>query len=240
MIKRQPVNARAVQALAAPKPVELAGFGSHRGGAIALCIVESNQGIRESLQSLLEAAPQLRCDAVYGTVAEAMLALPDLRPEVLLLDDRLLTGNDIGCITKLKACSPTTQILILTTFEMSDRVFDLVCAGASGDLAKTTPAPELVQDVQWVHAGGSLMSMPTARRVMAHFQSCEAAPGRTSTLTSLEEEIVVSLARGIFYEEIARKVGISILAVLLEVRGIYGKLRVSRNVCAHTGPTGCA
>jgi len=76
--------------------------------------------------------------------------------------------------------------------------------------------------------------------VMAHFQSCEAAPGRTSTLTSLEEEIVVSLARGIFYEEIARKVGISILAVLLEVRGIYGKLRVSRNVCAHTGPTGCA
>ena len=161
-----------------------------------VAIVERDQVIRESLRELVEKSPELCCLATHAHIREALLALPDLQPDVMLLDGRLLTQNETGLIARLKACSSTTQILILTTFDLGGVSLESVRAGASGDLPKTTPAAELVQAVKWVHAGGSLMSMPLARRVRSHFRAHKARQGGLCPLTGREEEVVAALARG--------------------------------------------
>ena len=192
--------------------------------AITVVIVERDRVIREGLRALVEQSPELCCLAAHANIREALLALPDLQPDVILLDGQLLAQNETGLIERLKACSSTTQILILTTFDLGGLSLESVRAGASGDLPKTTPAAELVQAVRWVEAGGSLMSMPLARRVRSHFRAQKAREGGLCALTGREEEVVAALARGNRYPVIADKFGIDVSAVLGLLRGVYAKL----------------
>lgn len=193
-------------------------------GAITLVIVESDPTIGESLRALLEGVPELNCVAVHVHVAEALLALPGLLPDVLLLDDQLLTLNGTGLITKFRACSPATQILILTTFDSGGLSFESVCEGARGDLPKTTPAAELFQAVRWVHAGGSLLSMLVARRVIALLEATTARVEGVCQLDRLEREVIAARSRGMLYPMIAREHGMGVPAVLAVFRGVFEKL----------------
>lgn len=191
--------------------------------AITLVIVEHDPMIRESLRELVMGLPKLHCLAVLASVTEALLKLPGLQPDVMLFDARLLVHDGAGLIAKFKACSPATRILILTTFDLGGLSFRSVCDGASGDLPKTTPAAELVQAVRWIHAGGSLMSMPMARRVIAHLEARPASVGRGCRLDRKEREIVGALARGTPYPVIAGEHGVGVPAVLAVLRGVYEK-----------------
>jgi len=219
-------RANATKALPTPAPESV--VADRRAGTAetvtTVAIVERDHVIREGLRALVEQSPELCCLAAHANIREALLALPDLQPDVMLLDGQLLTQNETELIARLKACSSTTQILILTTFDLGGVSLESVRAGTSGDLPKTTPAAELVQAVKWVHAGGSLMSMPLARRVRSHFRAHQAREGGLCALTGREEEVVAALARGNRYPVIADKFGIDVSAVLGLVRGVYAKL----------------
>jgi DNA-binding NarL/FixJ family response regulator len=217
-------NASSVLPAAAPEPCPPDGFDGAAGRAITLSIVESDHAIRGSLRALLERTHRVRCVSVHADFSEALLALPRLRPDVMLLDARLLSLHGAGLIAKFKTGSPTTQILILTTFELGGLLFDAVCAGASGDLPKTTPAAEIIRAVQWVHAGGSPLSMPVARRVTAYFQGLETSEKPARTLTEQEQEILAALARGTPYPVIAGEFGLAVSTVLSRLRGVCDKL----------------
>lgn len=209
---------------AAAKPLTPGRLEGAAERAITLVIVESDPVIRESLRELVERAVELRCIATHANVTEALRTLPELRPDVTLLDARLLRLHGAGLIAKFKAGSPTTQILVLTTFESGGLIFEAVCSGASGDLPKTIPATELVRAVQWVHGGGSPMSMAMARRVTAYFQSLETLEKPAHPLTAQEQEILAALARGTPYPVIAGEFGLAVSTVLARLRGVCDKL----------------
>jgi DNA-binding NarL/FixJ family response regulator len=109
---------------------------------------------------------------------EALQKIPTDAPDVVLMDINLPHMNGIECVAQLKQRAPKTQVLMLTTYEEGDLIFDSLRKGASGYLLKNMPPAELVQAIEQVHAGGAPMSMQIARKVVNHFQQIK-KPSRT-------------------------------------------------------------
>ena len=130
---------------------------------IKVSIVEDNRGTRESLSELLGRASALQCVGAHPTGEEALRAIPTERPDVVLMDINLPGMSGIECVKRLKGLLPKTQVLMLTTYEESDLIFDSLRNGASGYLLKNMPPSELIQAVEQVNAGGAPMSMQIAR-----------------------------------------------------------------------------
>lgn len=193
---------------------------------IKLCIVEDNNDMRESVAQALNESQSVRCTGTYATAEAAVRDLPFQKPDVALVDINLPGMNGIECVAKLKAQLPQLQVLILTRYERSDLIFDSIRAGACGYLLKRTPAAELVQAIEQVHAGGAAMTPQIARKFIAHFQQIEKPSPGTEKLTVREQEVLALLAKGYLYKQIADKLGISINTLRAYLRTIYEKLHV--------------
>ncbi|HEX4121119.1 MAG TPA: response regulator transcription factor [Verrucomicrobiae bacterium] len=194
--------------------------------SIKIAIVEDNAGMRESIARLLNQAPGLSCVSTYATAEAAVRDLPFQKPDVALVDIHLPGMNGIQCVAKIKAQLPQMQVLMLTSYEQPDLIFDSIRAGASGYLLKTTPGAELIQAVQQVHAGGAPMTMQIARKVINHFRQIQKPAYDMEKLTPREQEVLALLARGYLYKEIANDLGISINTLRNHLRTIYDKLHV--------------
>jgi DNA-binding NarL/FixJ family response regulator len=121
---------------------------------------------------------------------------------------------------------PRLQVLMLTTYEDSDLIFESLRAGASGYLIKNTPPAELVQAIEQVHAGGAPMSMQIARKVVSFFQQSRRHASEIEGLTKREQEILALLAKGYLYKEIADQLGITLSTVRAHLHAVYEKLHV--------------
>jgi len=193
---------------------------------IKVAIVEDNRGTRESLTELLERAPALQCVGAHPNGEEALRQIPVEAPDVVLMDINLPRMNGIECVARLKERLPQTQVLMLTTYEESDLIFDSLRRGASGYLLKNMPPTELIQAVEQVHAGGAPMSMQIARKVVSHFQQIKQPQSDVEKLTKREHEILALLAKGYFYKEIADQLGITLSTVRAHLHAVYEKLHV--------------
>lgn len=193
---------------------------------IAITIVEDNQGTREGLKELLARAPGLTCVGAHSTGEEALRRIPGDKPDVVLMDINLPGMSGIECVARLKARFPQTQVLMLTTYEESDLIFNSLRSGASGYLLKNMAPSELVQAIEQVHAGGAPMSMQIARKVVAHFQQIKRPSTEMEKLTRREQEILGLLAQGFLYKEIADQLGISLSTVRAHLHAVYEKLHV--------------
>jgi len=193
---------------------------------ITVSIVEDDSETRESLVELLNGAPGLRCISSYPTGEAALRAIPAEKPDVALVDINLPGMNGIECVSKLKAQLPSLQVLMLTTYEDSDMIFNSLRSGAKGYLLKNMPPQELLQAVAQVHAGGAPMPMQIARKVVDYFSQIEHSSSEVDKLTPREQEILALLAKGALYKEIADALGISISTVRTHVLHIYEKLHV--------------
>ena len=193
---------------------------------IKISIVEDNSDMRESVAVLLNQAPGLRCVSTYASAEAAVRDLPSQKPDVALVDINLPGMNGIECVAKLKAQLPQLQVLMLTRYEQSDLIFDSIRAGASGYLLKHTPAAELIQAVEQVHAGGAPMTMQIARKVINHFRQIQQPASDVEKLTPREQEVLTLLARGYLYKEIADHLGITLNTLRNHLRAIYEKLHV--------------
>jgi len=182
--------------------------------------------MRESVALLLNQAPGLRCVSTYASAEAAVRDLPSQKPDVALVDINLPGMNGIECVAKLKAQLPQLQVLMLTRYEQSDLIFDSIRAGASGYLLKHTPAAELIQAVEQVHAGGAPMTMQIARKVINHFRQIQQPASDVEKLTPREQEVLTLLARGYLYKEIADHLGITLNTLRNHLRAIYEKLHV--------------
>jgi DNA-binding NarL/FixJ family response regulator len=194
--------------------------------AISVSIVEDNRGTRESLKELLGRAQGLRCLGAHASGEEALRMIPEEKPDVVLMDINLPGMRGIECVARLKARAPKTQVLMLTTYDESDLIFESLRAGAHGYLLKNTTPAELVQAVEQVHAGGAPMSMYIARKVVNHFQQIRQPSSEMAKLTKREHEILALLAKGYLYKEIADQLGISISTVRAHLHTVYEKLHV--------------
>jgi DNA-binding NarL/FixJ family response regulator len=142
------------------------------------------------------------------------------------MDINLPRMNGIECVARLKDQLPKTQVLMLTTYEESDLIFDSLRRGASGYLLKNMPPAELIQAIEQVHAGGAPMSMQIARKVVSHFQQIKKPQSEMEQLTKREHEILALLAKGYLYKEIADQLGITLSTVRAHLHTVYEKLHV--------------
>jgi DNA-binding NarL/FixJ family response regulator len=193
---------------------------------IRVSIVEDNRGTRESLSELLGRAPALCFMGAHPNGEEALRRIPGEAPDVVLMDINLPHMNGIECVARLKQQLPKTQVLMLTTYEESDLIFDSLRKGASGYLLKNMPPKELIQAIEQVHAGGAPMSMQIARKVVNHFQQIKKPESEVEKLTGREHEILALLAKGYFYKEIADQLDISLSTVRAHLHAVYEKLHV--------------
>ena len=196
------------------------------GNPIRTAVVEDDRMVRELLEILLNGSPGFTCVAAYGTGEDALNGLPDVNPDVVLMDIGLPGISGIECITRLREQSLKMLFIMLTIFEDADVIFQSLSAGASGYLLKQTPPAKLLEAIEDVYHGGSPMSREIARKVIQSFQHSAVTAASENNLTNREEEILTYLVRGLLYKEIAGKLFIGVETVRTHIRHIYEKLQV--------------
>ena len=194
--------------------------------AITISIVEDDRPTRQTLLKLLNGASNVRCVSNYETAEEALRGIPVEKPEVALVDINLPGMSGIECVAKLKLKLPKLRVLMLTTYEDSDRIFDSLRAGASGYLLKKAGYDELIDAIEELHAGGAPMSMQVARQVVNHFHRIQKPASDVEMLSLREQEILALLAKGYLNKEISDQLKISMSTVSTHVQHIYEKLHV--------------
>jgi DNA-binding NarL/FixJ family response regulator len=204
----------------------MSGTVNSQGNPIRIAVVEDDKTVRSVLEILLNGSPGFECVAAYSNGEDALAGLPELDPDVVLMDINLPGINGIECIIRLKELNLPMLFIMLTVFEDSDAIFQSLSAGASGYLIKGTPPARLLEAIQDVYQGGSPMSREIARKVVQSFQHTPSIPGTENALTKREEEILSYLVKGLLYKEIAGLLFISVETVRTHLRNIYEKLQV--------------
>jgi len=191
-----------------------------------VAIVEDDWAVRENLALLISKAPGFSCVATCESAEEALLRLPALAPDVVLMDINLPGKDGISCVAALREVLRKTQVIMLTIEEDSEKVFESMKAGATGYLVKHFSPQEILEAVAEVHRGGAPMSSHIARKVVTAFRQPTVAVGEEANLTTREEEVLRLLAKGRRSKEIADELGVGMGTVNTHVRHIYEKLHV--------------
>jgi DNA-binding NarL/FixJ family response regulator len=197
-----------------------------RAPVIRVALVEDDAEVRAGLEALLGSASNCSCVAAFASAEEALSKLPELKPDVVLMDIHLPGMSGIDCIRQLKLHQPNIQIMMLTVFEDHDRIFQSLAAGASGYLLKQSPPAKLLEAIAELHQGGSPMSTQIARRVVEAFRPASRTDDPTTGLSPREKEILALLGKGHLYKEIAGHLGISVETVRTHIHNTYEKLHV--------------
>jgi len=194
--------------------------------AIRVAIIEDLQDARDGLAALIDARPGYACAGAYRSMEEALDAIGEARPDVVLVDIGLPGMSGIEGVRLLRERYPAMQLLILTVYADDDRIFRAMCAGACGYLLKKTPPDKLLESVREVHEGGAPMSPEIARRVIGLFQQVRPPEAAVYRLTPQESRILKLLGEGHHYKTAASELGISIHTLSFHMRRIYEKLEV--------------
>jgi DNA-binding NarL/FixJ family response regulator len=193
---------------------------------ISVSIVEDNDKLRGTLARVLNRAEGFRCVSQYANAEDALKDLPQVRPEVVLMDINLPGMDGVKCVRQLKTLLPEIQVMMLTVYEDTENIFNALTAGANGYLLKRTSTRELLEAIQEMHRGGSPMTMHIARKVVQSFQKNAATAPTAENLSEREQQVLDLLSHGLIYKEIADKLGISYETVHTYIRRIYEKLQV--------------
>lgn len=196
---------------------------------IQVAIVEDIREIKEGLELLIDSSEGFRCIKTYSNAEEAMADLPQINPDVVLMDINLPGINGIEAVRSLKPKIPATQFIMSTVYEDDENIFESLKAGASGYLLKKTAPSKILESITEVYNGGSPMSSQIARKVIGSFQQKNSIDD-SNLLTQREKEILKLLARGLRYKEIAAELTISIDTVRTHTRHIYEKLQVQSRI----------
>jgi DNA-binding NarL/FixJ family response regulator len=194
--------------------------------SLSVSIVEDNDKLRATLARVLNRAEGFRCLSQYANAEDALKDLPQVRPDVVLMDINLPGMNGVQCVRQLKTFLPQIQVMMLTVYEDTENIFNALAAGASGYMLKRTSSKELLEAIQDVQRGGSPMTMHIARKVVQSFQHTSASAQATENLSEREQQVLDLLSQGLMYKEIAEKLGISYETVHTYIRRIYEKLQV--------------
>ncbi len=195
--------------------------------AIAVSIIEDDAQARKILVNWIGHTSGFHLAGEWGDAETAVSLLPNLKPDVVLMDINLPGMTGVEAVRKLKPLLPQTQYVMLTVYEDADHIFNALAAGATGYLLKQTPRAELFAALEDVHRGGSPMTSNIARKVVQSFRQPLAGTVPTGEdLSAREQEVLELLARGYLYKEIAERLNIGMPTVNTYVRRIYEKLQV--------------
>ena len=193
---------------------------------IEVAIVEDRREIRESLALLIGGTEGFKCIGSYRSMEEALDKLKHHQPHLLLSDIGLPGMSGIEGVAILKELYPDLLILMLTVYDDDERIFDAMCAGASGYLLKKTPPARLLDSLREVASGGAPMSPEVARRVVALFREIRPPERADYELTPHETRLLKLLVQGHNYKTAATELGVTVHTVSFHLRSIYEKLQV--------------
>ena len=199
-----------------------------------LIIVDDQPLARAGLRMILEAQPDIRVVGEGADGAEAIALARRLRPDVAVIDVRMPRVDGLEATRRIVAAEPATRILILTTFDLDEYVFEALRAGASGFLLKDAPAEDLVHAVRAVAKGEATLAPTVTRRLVEHYAS-RPQPGTVAalaTLTARELEVLQLLTAGGSNAEIGVALGLSEATVKTHVGRVLDKLGVRDRVQA--------
>jgi DNA-binding NarL/FixJ family response regulator len=193
---------------------------------IEVAIVEDRREIRESLVLLIGGTEGFKCTGSYRSMEEALDKLKVHQPHLLLSDIGLPGMSGIEGVAILKERYPDLLILMLTVYDDDERIFDAMCAGASGYLLKKTPPGRLLESLREVASGGAPMSPEVAKRVIALFREIRPPERADYELTPHETRLLKLLVQGHNYKTAATELGVTVHTVSFHLRSIYEKLQV--------------
>jgi Response regulator containing a CheY-like receiver domain and an HTH DNA-binding domain len=198
--------------------------GKNRPATVA--IVEDRAEIRASLENLIKYTEDLECAGSFKAMEDALRALPENLPDVLLCDIGLPGMDGISGIKILKEKFPHLAVLMLTVYDDDDRIIDALCAGATGYLLKHVSPQRLVSSIKEVLNGGAPMSPEIARRVIELFKNNPPPRNTDHDLTPHELRLLKMLVEGHNYNTAAAELGVSVNTVSFHIKNIYDKLQV--------------
>lgn len=194
--------------------------------SITLAIVEDLDEVRDGLKNFLALNKEFTVLDTFKTAEDALIYIPDLKPDIVIMDISLPGMNGIECIRQVKEKSPSSQFMMFTVYENDEKVFEALKAGASGYLLKNTGLLQLVESLMELYHGGSPMSSNIARKLVTLFREQQKDTKLVEELSSREYDILQLLAKGLLYKEIAEQLVISVSTVRQHIHHIYEKLHV--------------
>jgi DNA-binding NarL/FixJ family response regulator len=204
----------------------MAGFEQSSDFVLSVAIIEDVRRLRQGLATLINDSPGFRCAGAYQSMEDALAWIERDSPSVVLVDLGLPGMSGAEGIRILKERYPRMEFLVLTVFEDNQRIFEALCAGASGYLLKQIEPARLLEAIQEAANGGSPMSPDIARRVVRLFREVKPLPPIEHDLTPHELRILKLLVEGHSYKTAGAELGISYNTVCFHMKNIYAKLRV--------------
>jgi DNA-binding NarL/FixJ family response regulator len=196
-----------------------------RTGAIRVAIVEDDRLIREGLAALIDGTAGYRCTGAFRTMEDALARTWSEVPDVALVDIGLPGMSGIKGLPLLRERYPHVALLVLTVYEDDERIFEALCAGATGYLLKKTPPAKLLESLgEALH--GAPMSPEVALRVLKIFREIRPPETGDYDLTAHELRLLKLLVEGHNYQSAAVELGVAFSTINFHMQNIYGKLQV--------------
>jgi DNA-binding NarL/FixJ family response regulator len=194
---------------------------------VRVVLADDQRLVRHGLRMILRAEPDIEVVGEAGDGQEAIDETRRLRPDVVLMDVRMPRVNGIEATRRIvSGPEPRPHVLVLTTFDLDEYVYDALRAGASGFLLKDAPEDHLVSSIRVVAEGGALLDPAVTRRLIEQFvmRGPPTPPAGLEELTAREAEVLVQLARGLTNAEIAAELVVSDATVKTHVAHVLSKL----------------
>jgi DNA-binding NarL/FixJ family response regulator len=194
---------------------------------VIVWLIEDNDIFRATTMRLINYNSDLHCPHSFSSCEDALAALASgPAPQIIISDVGLPGINGIEGIARIKDLAPATQVIILTVYEEHQKVFDAICAGASGYLLKNSLEATLATAIRDVLQGGAPMTPRVAKFVLEKFARISSSPKNNYGLSAREKEILELMARGKIIKIIADELSLSAHTVNNHLRNIYAKLHV--------------
>lgn len=192
---------------------------------LSVAVIEDEKEVRAGLSYILNHTDGFRCIDAFRTSEDAVVGLTGA-PDVLLCDIGLPGMSGVEGVRILKEKFPSLPVIMLTVYRDDEKIFDSICAGASGYILKKSPPQRILDAIVEVYEGGAPMSSEIALKVLNAFRRLAPQKSAEYELTRREEEILHELVNGNSYKSSADHLNISIHTVRFHIRSIYEKLHV--------------
>jgi DNA-binding NarL/FixJ family response regulator len=202
------------------------GENSGPQAILTAAIIEDQNEIRAGLQILINGWPGFRCTGAFRSMEEALVGIAADVPQAVLVDIGLPRMSGIEGIPLLRKKYPNTIALVLTVYDDDNRIFEALCAGASGYLLKKTPPSKLLECLKEAVSGGAPMSPEIARRVVELFLKFRPQEKAEHNLTAHEVRLLQLLAEGHNYKTAGEEIGVTPNTIAFHMKHIYEKLHV--------------